>query len=168
MAKGWLTAGLALLVALLLAACGNSTTSTGTASTPATRSTGTTLPLTAANCPSLATPAGSSTSVTAVGATTTTVPRRAFFCRKGTGKTDITGVTIPSVPKWTLAWHFDCVNVKGGKGSFAITLHPSGGKSAIKVTSQQGLGGGGSNFYASGHYALVVTTACQWTVTGYT
>jgi hypothetical protein len=154
--------GVVVVLALALAACGTSSTSTPAASGATT----TTLPLTAADCPSLAA-ATAPPGGTVGGSTTTTVARHPIFCRKGSKSGIITGVKTPKVPKWTLAWHFDCTRVKGGKGSFAIVLHPPGNKPAIKVTSQKGLGGGGSNFYAPGDYSLSVSTACSWTVTGY-
>jgi len=167
--KAALTAAAVVLAALVVAACGSSTMSSPSAKAPSSSSTSTTLPLTAANCPSLTTSSGTATSVTAPGGTTTTtVPKKAIFCRKGTGKAVLTGITTPKIPKWTLAWHFDCSNIKGGKGPFVLTLHPSGGKPEIKVASQDGLGGGGSNFYAPGTYSVGVSTACQWTVTGLT
>jgi len=156
-------AGLVVAVALALASCGGSSTTAATTSGVTT----TTLPLTAANCPSLVTTTTAPPPGTASGVTTTTVARHPIFCRKGSASTVISGIKTPNVPNWKLVWHFDCTRVAGKKGAFSIVLHPSQKKPAIKVTSQKGLGGGGSNFYAPGDYSLSVSTACNWTVTGY-
>ena len=61
---------------------------------------------------------------------------------------------------WQLSYYYNC---SGKRGSFTLYLKPKHGHS-IKVTSQSGLGGGGTRTYAHGTYSLSATTTCKWTV----
>ena len=112
------------------------------------------------------TPSASSTSTTAGGATTTaptgssTSTPTSYFTKSLTGSKRTSSFTTPG--RWRLTFNYNCSTL-GHKGHFALELHPSNG-AAVKVTSQEGLGGGGTRLYKAGTYYLSAATPCTWTV----
>ena len=97
----------------------------------------------------------SSTSTTVKHAKTTS---RVIYTKSYSGSKHTKTFTAKS--KWQLAYYYNCA---GKKGKFTLYLHPKG-KHTVKVTSQSGLGGGGSHVYAAGHYSISATTSCKWSV----
>lgn len=152
---GWLVAGAG--AAVLLAACSSTPSSTTTTTSAATTTTSVT-PTTAAPSSSTAVTASS----TPTGGSTTTLPP--FFTKAGKGNAASVSVTTPSGKQWHLQWHFDCGTKKG---KFALSIQASAAKSPTKVSTQDGLGGGGNRDYPAGTYALKITTACGWTLKGF-
>jgi hypothetical protein len=130
----------ALSAAGLLAACGSS---------PPTSSTGTTT-----TAPSSATTGGTGSTGSSTSAPVS------YFSQSLSGTRHTRSFTTPG--RWRLTFNYNCSTL-GHKGSFALVLHPSG-RSAVKVTSQQGLGGGGTHVYQGGTYYLSADTPCTWTV----
>jgi hypothetical protein len=96
--------------------------------------------------------------------TTTTAkalpPGSTFSTKAGTGSEAVT-ITSPPKKEWKLVWHFDCGTTKG---AFAFAIRKSGAKTATKVISQTGLGGGGYRTYSAGKYIVTMTTKCPWTL----
>lgn len=85
---------------------------------------------------------------------------KAYLQEDGTGKKRTR--SFRAVSGWTLAFSYNCTTM-GHKERFTLLLITAGGK-AKKVTSQEGLGGGGSRQYSPGRYSLSVMTPCRWEV----
>jgi hypothetical protein len=116
-----------------------------------------------AACSSSPSSSGSSTTTTSKSSksgSTTTVPPKPFFTESGSGNKQTKSFTATS--KWLLQFHYTCVTL-GHKGHFTLTLHPSSG-SPVKVTTQEGEGGGGARAFQAGTFTLQVTTPCTWGV----
>jgi hypothetical protein len=92
---------------------------------------------------------------------TSAVTPKQFFSATGTGSKNLSASKLPKA--WTVTWTFDCQS-PATTGTFALTSAKVG-KTAAKVTSQTGLGGGGHLPYTgAGAYTFGVTTTCAWTV----
>ncbi len=99
---------------------------------------------------------------TAGSTTSTTVPPKTYFITSGKGDKRVAAVTLPS--KWTVMWRFDCQKPTR-KAPFELTSIESG-HSAVTVSKQDGLGGGGQQPYvAGGKYSFGITTSCNWDLT---
>jgi hypothetical protein len=96
--------------------------------------------------------------------TTTTAPKHAKTSSKVIFTQSLSGTkhtkSFTAKSSWQLSYYFNC---SGKKGKFTLYLRPQG-KHSVKVTSQQGLGGGGARTYSKGTYSLAATTGCKWTV----
>jgi hypothetical protein len=178
-----LVVGAGVLAAILLAACSSTPKHhSTTSSSRATTTTSTTSTTTTAKAPGTTTttkPGGlttttttgnpfATTTTTAVAPTTSTTTGPAFLKKAGAGSSTV-AVSPTGNAQWKLSWHFSCTNTKTKKqtkGSFAMTLKPKKGGKSTAVTSQHGLGGGGTQFFPAAQYTLVITTTCNWTVTG--
>ena len=88
-------------------------------------------------------------------------PGLPYLSRAGTGAATLPSIALPS--KWTLIWHFNCMN-PASRRSFVLNSTPDGGK-ATMVTNQTGLEGGGYRpFTKSGVFTFAVSTTCSWRV----
>lgn len=84
-----------------------------------------------------------------------------YLSRTGTGDATLPSVTLPS--SWSLVWHFACTDPVSRR-PFVLTAGRASG-TAVKVTDQAGLEGGGYRpFTSAGVYTFVVTTTCSWQV----
>jgi hypothetical protein len=86
-----------------------------------------------------------------------------YMQRSGTGNRELSSMMVP--PKSSVVWRFDCQNAPKQRGTFVLSSKEQG-HSAVKLTDQTGLGGGGQKpFWQSGRYSFGVNTSCGWTVT---
>jgi hypothetical protein len=86
-----------------------------------------------------------------------------YMQRSGTGNKEISSMMVP--PKSSVVWRFDCQNAPKQRGTFVLSSTEQG-RSAVKLTDQTGLGGGGQKpFMQSGRYSFGVNTSCGWTLT---
>ena len=86
-----------------------------------------------------------------------------YLHRSGRGNREIPAVALPS--NWTVAWKFDCQNAPKQRGTFVL-FSKHQGHSALKLTNQTGLGGGGQKpFTQAGRYGFGVNTSCGWDMT---
>ncbi|MGH9092701.1 MAG: hypothetical protein ACRDZR_15195 [Acidimicrobiales bacterium] len=137
--RGATAALVPVAAAVLLASCGSSPSAAGSTSTTATTATGGTTP-------------GATESPTSA--------PTSYFTESLTGAKRTRSFTAPD--RWRLTFDYDCSTL-GHKGRFDLELHRSG-RSALKVTAQEGLGGGGTHVYEAGSYYLSAETPCAWTV----
>lgn len=131
--------------AVVLAACGSS--SPGQSANPH-----------AATSTTTAAPSSTSTTAAGSGSSTTAAP---LFTQSGSG--DAKTKPFTTTGRWQLTFDYTCAAL-GHEGAFTLNLLPSQG-ARVKVTAQQGLGGGGHRSYRAGTYSFSVATPCRWTVT---
>ena len=130
-----------IAAAALLAACGSSPSTPLTAGTTTTAS-------------------GSATTGTSGSTGSSAGASTSYLTQSLTGSKRTTSFTAPAC--WRLTFNYNC-SALGHKGAFTLDLHRSGG-SSVKVTSQEGLGGGGTHLYPAGTFTLSARTPCNWTV----
>lgn len=106
-------------------------------------------------------PAHQHASAAAAGSSTKAAPKQ-FFTESLSGSKRTR--TFTAKGRWQLSYDYNC---GGAKGSFTLVLRPAHG-ARVKVTSQSGLGGGGTRTYKAGRYSLSATTTCKWTITATT
>lgn len=87
---------------------------------------------------------------------------KVYIQRSGMGNKELAPVTVPSGS--TVAWKFDCQNAPKHRGTFVLSSKEQG-RSAVNLTDQTGLGGGGQKPVVTGRYGFAVNTSCGWDLT---